>query len=223
MTCDGPTMARPAALEAHVWRIALQGDAAPHVASLSPDEKARWEVLRSERRDRFAICHGAMRQVLGSYLGCTSADVPLTARSGQPPRVVGLELSLAHCDDLALFAVALTPIGVDVEAIDHVAVDELSELAGSTLAPAELNRLLATPSADRARSWLRSWVRKEAVLKARGEGLGDRALRELDVSADRLDELVLVDLELESSYVAAVAITPPAATVTLKEWIHFRR
>jgi phosphopantetheinyl transferase len=62
-------------------------------------------------------------------------------------------------------------------------------------------------------------VRKEAVLKARGEGLGDRSLCELDVSADRVDELTLVDLDLGPSHLAAAAITPPAVQITLKDWI----
>jgi hypothetical protein len=54
------------------------------------------------QRDRFAISHGAMRQVVGRYLGCDAAEVPIDSCYGVPPRVAGLQLSLAHCDDLAL-------------------------------------------------------------------------------------------------------------------------
>jgi 4'-phosphopantetheinyl transferase len=211
-------MAPPTARDVHVWRIELLGDAERYVASLSPGEHIRLERLRGEQRDRFAISHGAMRQVLGAYLGCAPADVPLESPSGQPPSIVGLELSLTHCDRLALLAVALTPVGVDVEATRHVASDELAELAEATLAPAELRQFLMTPSEDQTRAWLRSWVRKEAVLKARREGLGDRSLSELDVSADRVGDLTLVDLDVGPSHLAAAAVTPPAARVALKDW-----
>jgi len=212
-------MARPTARDVHVWRIELLGDADRHVASLSPGEHGRLERLCGEQRDRFAISHGAIRQVLGAYLGCAPADVPLESLSGQPPSMVGLELSLTHCDDLALFAVAVTPVGVDIEATSRVGSDDLEELGEATLSPAELRQFLMTPSEDQPRAWLRSWVRKEAVLKARREGLGDRSLCEVDVSDDHVGELVLVDLEVGSSHVGAAAITPPAARITLKDWI----
>ncbi len=216
-------MARPTARDVHVWRIELLGGAERYVASLSPGEHIRLERLRGEQRDRFAISHGSMRQVLGAYLGCAPADVPLESPSGQPPSIVGLELSLTHCVRPALFAVALTPVGVDVEATRHVESGDLAELAEATLAPAELRQFLTTPSEDRTRAWLRSWVRKEAVLKARGEGLGDRSLCELDVTSDRVDGLTLVDLELGPDHLAAAAITPPAVRITLEDWIDASR
>ncbi len=214
---NAPTVARPAARDVHVWRIELLGDAEAYVASLSPAERLRLERLRGEQRDRFAISHGAIRRVLGAYLECSARDVPLESPSGRPPRVPGLELSLTHCEQLALFAVAVTPVGVDVEATNRVA-DDLRELAEATLSPAELRQFLTTPPQDQARTWLRSWVRKEAVLKARREGLDRRSLRELDVSADRVEELTLVDLDLGPSHVAAAALTPPAARITLRDW-----
>ena len=165
------------------------------------------------------MSHGAMRQVLGAYLGCAPAEVPLESPDGQPPTMAGLELSLTHCGRLALLAVAITPVGVDVEATSNVEADDLAELAKATLTPAEMGQFRVTPPEDQARAWLRAWVRKEAVLKARGKGLGDRSLCELDVSGDRVDGLTLVDLDLGSSHLAAAAITPPAVQVTLKDWI----
>src|SRR5215211_4034304 len=110
MSSSTRTMARPTARDVHVWRIEVAGDAEQHVASLSAAERSRLARLRGEQRDRFAISHGAIRQVLGAYLACPAADVPLESPAGQPPTVAGLELSLAHCDDVALLAVAVTPV-----------------------------------------------------------------------------------------------------------------
>src|SRR2546425_11090603 len=114
MASDIPRVARPTARDVHVWRIELLGDANRHVASLSPREHTRLERLRGERQERFAISHGAMRQVLGAYLGCAPADVPLESADGQPPTMAGLELSLTHGGQLARLAVGMTPGGVDV-------------------------------------------------------------------------------------------------------------
>lgn len=214
---DRPAVTLPSTRDVHVWRIELRGSD-PDLASLSREERARLERLTGAARARFAASHGAMRQILGSYLGCAPADVPVEARSGEPPRLLGFELSLAHCEGLALLAVALRPVGVDVEAIDHVASEELAELAAATLTRAEARRLRRLPPEARARAWLRSWVRKEAVLKAWRQGLDEHAMTELDVSADRIDDLALVDLDLGPDHLGAAAISEPAVRVIQRDW-----
>jgi len=219
MASGVPTLARPTARDVHVWRIELLRDADRYVAWLSPTEHRRLERLDGTPRERFAVSHGAMRQILGAYLGCRPVDVPVEAPYGQRPRLAGLQLSLAHCDRLALLAVAVTPVGVDVEATADAATDDLLALAEATLTPAEMRRLLATPPDERARVWLRSWVRKEAVVKAAGEGFRDRSPVDLDVSAYRVGGLILTDLDVGVGHMAAAAITPPAVRIAVRDWI----
>jgi 4'-phosphopantetheinyl transferase len=190
------------------------------IESLSAAELARLARCRGDRRTRFAISHGAMRQVLAGYLDCAPAAVPLIAQYGSAPTVPGLALSLAHCDRLALLAVSGSPVGVDVEPIENADDDDLVELAEATLAPGELRRFRTTPIVAQPRSWLRLWVRKEAVLKARGEGLTDRSLCDLDVSGDRIEELTLTDVDVGDSHVAAAAFLTANVKLHLKEWSH---
>ncbi len=218
MSSWSPTVPRLSVCDVHVWRISLVGDGDHHVMSLSAAERARLERRRGVQRDLFAISHGAMRQVLGLYLGCAAADVPVESCYGRPPRVAGLELSLAHCDELALLAVALHRVGVDVESTANEDDDDLELLAEATLTPAELRGFVQAAVEERSRLWLRSWVRKEAVLKARGLGLGDHALCELDVSGDRIGGLAVVDLNVGPGHLAAIALTPPARRVSVGEW-----
>src|SRR2546428_9498351 len=172
MASDIPRVARPTARDVHVWRIELLGDADRHVASLSPGEHTRLERLRGERRERFAISHGAMRQVLGAYLGCAPVDVPLESPDGQPPTMARLELSLTHCGQLALLAVAITPVGVDVQATSNVEADPLAELAKATLTPAEMRQFRGTPPKDQARAVLRTLGGQGAGRKTRGPDPG---------------------------------------------------
>lgn len=207
------------ASDVHVWRIELFGDADRYVALLSAQEHTRLKRLRAERQEAFAISHGAMREVLGAYLGCAPVDVPLSSPYGQPPGLAGLELSLTHCDDLALLAVSLMPVGVDVEMTTHVPAAELAKLAKQTLTAAELRQFQRAPAGDQLAMWLRSWVRKEAVLKALRRGLGDQPLCRLDVSGDDVEGLTLLDLDLGASHLAAVAIRHCAPRVTITDWI----
>jgi 4'-phosphopantetheinyl transferase len=83
----------------------------------------------------------------------------------------GLRFNLSHSGDVALIAVALArEVGVDVElprrAVDHVAI------ARRVLGDAKAQWLAALDPVDRAREFLRVWVRWEAVLKCRGTGIG---------------------------------------------------
>jgi 4'-phosphopantetheinyl transferase len=210
--------ARPGTADIHLWRIRLTANVDRLIASLSTPELQRLGRCHGDRRMRFAISHGAMRDVLSDYLDCTPAAVPLRAEYGRAPSVPGLWLSLAHCDRLALLAVSGAPVGVDVEAVEDADDEDLLDLAEATLAPAELRRFCATPAADQPRSWLWLWVRKEAALKARGEGLADRCLRDLDVSNDRVEELTLADIDIGAGHLAATASRASNVRISLKEW-----
>jgi 4'-phosphopantetheinyl transferase len=214
-----PALALPGSSDIHLWRIALSADVARLVPSLSAAELVRLARCQGDRRPRFVTSHGAMRQVLARYLQCAPADVPLIAEYGHAPTVPGLSLSLAHCDDVALLAVSGTSVGVDIEPADAGVDDDLSELAEATLARAELERFHETPVWERPRSWVRLWVRKEAVLKARGEGLTDRTLCDLDVSEDGVDELTVADVDVGAGHVAAAASAARNPQIRMEEWI----
>ena len=89
----------------------------------------------------------------------------VTAPPGRPP----LHVSLAHAGDRVVVAATdLGPVGVDVE------LDSCAEFAGFdavSLAESERQELAALPSVHRMTGRTQMWVRKEAVLKATGDGL----------------------------------------------------
>ena len=207
----------PGAVE--LWLVPLDGDEAPHAALLSAPERARLARRRGAARRQFAISHGAVRRIVAAYQGCVPAAAALTAAYGLPLQADGgLELSLSHCDDLALVAVACTPVGVDVEALNRVDDDDLEDLAELALSHVELAAFHAASQRRRPRSLLRSWTRKEACLKARGEGVGDVALAEIDVSRDVVGGLTVVDLDAGPQHMAAVAVACASAQVTWREF-----
>jgi hypothetical protein len=114
-----------------------------------------------------AIAPGEVAEICSRYL-----DAPcciLRSALGKPFLAGGaLEIGIAHTEGAALLAVARRPIGIDAERM--VPLPDLASLVPATLTPAE-TRELEVPGTDRTARFYRCWVRKEAMLKARGCGL----------------------------------------------------
>ncbi|MEI9970598.1 MAG: hypothetical protein WDO73_00320 [Ignavibacteriota bacterium] len=96
---------------------------------LSPEERQRAARFHFPvHAARYRICHAAVRQVLGDYLGVPGTQVGLTVEATGKPRLIGdstLRFNLSHSADLALLAVSDgMDLGVDVEAIrSDISVD----------------------------------------------------------------------------------------------------
>jgi 4'-phosphopantetheinyl transferase len=157
--------------------------ASPALADLLDGvERARLERLRNvEDRDRFVAAHALLRIMVGHHLGCPPEQVVLSTtcpRCGGPhgpPRLVsgGEEpaphLSLAHAGGRVMAAVSTAgPVGVDVDVEASTAFAGFDAVALAATERAVVARL---PSARRPSARVTAWVRKEAVLKATGDGL----------------------------------------------------
>lgn len=143
-------------------------------AHLSPEERARYAALRDPAaRTRAEATRGALRELLGRELGLPPADLALSAGPLGKPRLDparGLGFSDAHTAALALVALCRGgDVGVDAERVPPgLDPEELSP----ALTPAEVLAVLALDPPRRARAALQRFVRKEALLKALGTGLG---------------------------------------------------
>ena len=178
--------------EAHLWRLDLDaepGEArAPDV--LNEEERARAARFHFERdRRRFVAGRAALRRILGAYLDRAPADLVFTlGRHGKPAlENLGLEFNLSHSGGCGLLAVTRgRRVGVDVE---HVRADFAGEdIARRFFAPAEVEALAASAPDQYATGFFRCWTRKEAYVKARGDGLSlalDRFEVPLDPAATR--------------------------------------
>ncbi|MFC5951174.1 4'-phosphopantetheinyl transferase family protein [Pseudonocardia lutea] len=157
------------------WARPVDPSSAPHlVALLDEHEHTRLAAFRRPAdRARYLAAHALTRLLLGARLGADPAAITLdrTCRCGKPhgkPRLAAgtaPAFSLTHSGDRV--GVALSddgPVGLDVEEIRDLS--DLARLAEHALSPAERTR----PPAD-ARAFLTVWTRKEALLKATGEGL----------------------------------------------------
>lgn len=206
----------------HVWRIVLSD--APGAASLlSPDETGRAERLRHGAvRQRFVRARTALRRLLGRYLEVHGGDISFVYGPAGKPAVEGdarLAFNLSHSGGLALCAVSgpRVALGVDIEAMRTLR--DAGKLAERHFSPAELNGWSRLSEPERLPGFYRVWTRKEALLKAAGEGLA-RPLERVDSAAGDLDgrSYWLESLEPDEGYAAAVASTAAPSRVRCWTW-----
>ncbi len=168
------------ASDVHVWAAHLDPDpdALARLANiLSTEEQARASRFRFERhRNRFIIARAVLRSLVATYLDCAPDELQFEyGPNGKPALATpfaesGLSFNLAHSEDLALVAVTqLGPIGVDVEKIRPVS--DADKLVARFFSARETALFQSLPAAQKNNAFFNLWTRKEAWLKATGEGI----------------------------------------------------
>lgn len=160
---------------------------------LSSDELSRANrFVYAEHRRRFVACRGVLRSFLGSHLDLDPASINLkTEKHGKPrladPGSLDIRFNLTHSRELAVFAFALSrEVGIDIEEIRQDR--DIDEIAARYFSRRERSELAAVSPRDGVHAFFRCWTRKEAYLKARGDGLS--------VPLDSFDVTVLRDAPL---------------------------
>jgi len=213
--------------EVHVWRIPLGplGASARRLGRLlSPDERARADRFYAEGdRLRFAVGRGALRTILGRYLRLAPDRLAFRYGPRGKPALAGEtgpsapRFNLAHSHDLALLAVAGgREVGVDVEAVRPI--PDADRLVARFFSAREGAEYADLPDAEKIGAFFRGWTRKEAYVKATGDGLS-MPLDRFDVPLaagpillrvpDRPEEAArwsLRDLDPGAGFAAAVAV-----------------
>jgi len=136
-------------------------------------------------QQRFALARAALRCTLGQALGLPPQSLEFDYGAHGKPALAGaaaarLGFNVSHSGAVALVGLVQGgEIGVDVEA--HRAMTDRDALVRRFFSPAENAAYIALEEADRQRAFFDAWTRKEAVVKALGQGLSF-PLREFDVS-----------------------------------------
>lgn len=154
---------------------------------LSDSERRRADRFRFERdRRRFIVARARLRELLAGRLDLAPQAIELAyGKNGKPGLAQryadsGWRFNVAHCDDVAVYAFSRdSDIGVDIEAIRPVC--EADALAARFFSRREYAAYSALAPRDRPLGFLECWTRKEAVVKALGDGLS-MPLDERDVS-----------------------------------------
>lgn len=181
-----PVTTPPAAGECHVWVVDLDRPPLPAdvlATALTDDERARAARYRmGEVRDQFTLARGALRRLLGGYLGTPPERVPIVVTAGGKPELDGggLHFNLTHTAGLALVAVAGVRVGVDAE--KRRTIPDADGLVKRFFSPAERAAYHALTADVRPDAFYRGWVCKEAIIKAAGATM--HVLDAFDVELD---------------------------------------
>jgi 4'-phosphopantetheinyl transferase len=204
-------------------------------AALSGDELDRASSFKFDlHRNRYLAGRLALRELLGRYLNRAPSDVRFTYNPYGKPVLPGetLRFNVAHSDDLAV--IGLTehdPLGVDVERIRDLR--DIDDLARTVFSERELAVFHALPEGSRSQGFFNCWTRKEAFVKAVGEGLshpldafdvtfrpGEEArLVELNGSPTRAAAWSLFDVSPMAGWVGAVAVENADAELNRAGWL----
>ncbi len=176
--------------DVHIWRASLNQPASDVQSlhqTLAPDEQSRAERCHFERdRQRFIVARGLLRAILSRYvhehpshLRFCSSPYGKPALVTQPDREM-LKFNLSHSSDLVLYAVTRgRSVGIDVERIRPL--PDITGMAKRFFSLQEFAMFRALPKHLQLEVFFTCWTRKEAYIKARGEGLS-LPLDQFDVS-----------------------------------------
>lgn len=157
------------------WAAPVDPAAAPHLVRLLDvhEHERMTRFRRTVDQARYLAAHALTRLALGDALGLP-ADVLVfdrTCRCGRQHGKPALlhagapAFSMTHAGDVVGVVLHGSPVGLDVEEVRPLA--DLEAMAEHACSPTELDAGAGTS----AEAFFSVWTRKEAVLKATGDGL----------------------------------------------------
>lgn len=177
--------------DVHIWLASLhytQERVSKAQRLLSPDELASARRFVFERdRKRYIVSHSILRTLIGQYLDIHPSHVTFAHNEhgkpylGRNHNALNVSFNMSYSRELALYAFAREncQIGIDIEYLQSDI--DCKSIAQSLFSTDECKLISNLTGADLYEAFFTIWVRKEAYVKAHGEGLSLR-LDEFDVS-----------------------------------------
>lgn len=174
----------------HVWCASLDDPVSRFQMlsqTLSADERTRAQRFYFEKdRRHFIIRRGILRTILGRYLNIEPHQVQFCYGYNGKPALADafgkgrIHFNLSDSEGLALYGFSRDhEIGVDIEHIHDV--PEMDQIAEQFFSVRENDVFRTLPKSKKKEAFFNCWTRKEAFIKAIGDGLS-RPLDKFDVS-----------------------------------------
>jgi 4'-phosphopantetheinyl transferase len=225
--------------DVHVWRASLtvsETRLADFHAILADDERNRAARFRNPQHGaHYTVGRGVLRMLLGRYLNRQPQDICFSYSDYGKPSLkdatATLRFNLSHSQELALYAFTQRrEIGIDIE---HTRpVPSRDQIAEQFFSPNENQALRALPAAQQTIGFFNCWTRKEAYIKAHGEGLSlpldqfdvtlapdqPAALLETRVALDSAERWALEALQPGADYRAALVVEGQDWELSTWQW-----
>ncbi|MEM8529462.1 MAG: 4'-phosphopantetheinyl transferase superfamily protein [Chloroflexota bacterium] len=164
----------------HVWYVPLKQPRTviqQFASLLAPDERQRAERFHFERdRHHYTVGRGVLRTLLGQYLQREPEQLEFHYGERGKPALVSTQQSrqicfnLSHSHERAVYAFAWDrELGIDIEYMRPL--DDAESIAEHFFSKREYQQLCALPHEAKKRAFFTCWTRKEAYIKACGDGL----------------------------------------------------
>jgi len=227
-----------------VWCVSLEVDKSCLSSlqqSLSEDERMKAGRMRfKNKRDDYVAARGLLRLIIAAYLKEKPERLGFQYGPHGKPELAkefigtGLTFNMSHSHGLAVYGVGHKRVlGVDIEKIRSDM--SFTKIAKRFFSPLEFETLQKLPAEQQKQGFFTCWTRKEAYIKAIGQGLFF-PLNRFDVSlvpgepaallADRKDprqvsRWTIVNLDVDPNYAAALVVEGKEITVSVKEpwWV----
>jgi 4'-phosphopantetheinyl transferase len=215
--------------EVHVWRFNLDLPAEQVeklVATLSVDEKVRGDRFRFEQdRKRFIVGRGILRTILSRYLSIEPKQLQFEYSPRGKPKLAEnfsktkLQFNLSHSQGLALYGLTKNrEIGIDLEYLRPM--PNALNIAQRFFSEREYRLISNLSPEEQQKTFFQVWTRKEAYLKATGDGLSGSldsievlftpgaSIHILNIPGDtQVGEWCFYDLIPAPNFIAAVVVS----------------
>jgi len=193
--------------EVQLWRVdleAIRSNEFRWQELLSSDEITRAARFHfADDRQRFVASRAWLRTILAAFLVAEPSELNFSYSKNQKPFLgsayaeSGISFNISHSGGIGLYAFARRrEIGVDVEQIRRGF--DVESIADRFFSASEREKLAALPESEKVDAFFRCWTRKEAYIKAIGEGLS-LPLSQFDVSLEALETNALLATRPDSS------------------------
>ena len=225
----------------HVWCSNLDDtflEEGEWTGLLNADELQRARRFRFARDcRRFAAGRTTLRMLLAGYLEDEPAKLSFHYSDHGKPGLAGahqnsrLKFNVSHSGNVAIFAFVLDRnVGVDIERV-HTDI-EVDAVAQRFFSPYERLALAALPASEKYLGFFNCWTRKEAFVKAVGQGLS-LPLENFDVSltpreparllatrpeAREAERWAMIAPGIQPEHVAAVVVEGPGMELKVQQF-----
>lgn len=166
--------------EVHVWRVLLDQFAQniPKLWDVLPeDERGRADqFVYATDRNHFIAAHGMLRVILSRYTAIEPWNLRFNYNVYGKPFLdsargeIPICFNLAHSHGVAIYAITQRrQVGIDIERIRRNI--DIEAIAKTYFSIHEYQLLRGLPTEVQYEAFFMCWTRKEAYIKARGEGL----------------------------------------------------
>lgn len=161
----------------HLWYISLNTTESLNslfsILSIDEQQKAN-DFYSNKHRTSYILRKSALRQILSQYCMTNPNAINFKYTYYQKPyfkiNPFNLQFNMSHSYNMAILAITKKhSIGIDLECIQPM--ENVIDIANQFFSPQEYSKFVLVPSSQKIKTFYTIWTRKEAFVKAIGEGL----------------------------------------------------